>query len=83
MELEKLNKTITKLEIFQNITGFISIIGILGIGISIITMIWDDFIQGFKVLGTSLIIYSVGWIFNKAVSIVLTELKNKKNDSIN
>lgn len=85
IEIEKIQKEIESVEYkallkvrkIQNISGFICILSIAGLFLSVFVFIWWTLILALKVLASSVIIYCFFWIINKSAGAICKQLENK------
>lgn len=67
-------KILKKIRIIGNISALICFLSIVGMISSIIVFVWWTFVLSLKVLITSVIIYFIFWVINKAVKPMIKEL---------
>jgi len=70
-----------KLSRWQNITGTIALLGLIGIPISFIIWIWLGFSIFMKLLLTSIIITLIGKFFNHVTSLLTKQIKDLDNSN--
>ena len=68
-----------KLGNWQNATGTIALLGILGVITSPIVWVWLGFVMFLKVLLTTIIVFLVGKFFNHVVGVVKKQIKDLDN----
>jgi hypothetical protein len=69
---------LTKMRRLGNISALICFLSFVGMILSVVVFVWWTFILALKVLITSIIIYFIFWVINKAVKPMIKELETRQ-----
>lgn len=73
---ERKKKLLKTLLLLQNISGVIGFIGLIGMGLSLISFIWVSILTSVKILLTFTIIWFIFWLLNKTFVRSINIIKN-------